>query len=236
MSNPSKRRIAALRWILTVCFVTCIPLATDAQRLAVGPKLPVAVPTPGPSRLLGMLGAPAILDAADQVVGTALTTSRLLTQLFVANGEVDGRPMPFTLYVRRGGFQVGARLYHLSPDCTGRSFIQDPGDQGILGRTLDSAPVMSPNVDEFVASGPGTTAYIPFGDLLPLHFGSYSFSFDPSVGSCADGFVSSPSACCVPLGQDHFGVPTVPVDLSKFVPPFRLDLLEAAADRPRTGG
>lgn len=91
-----------------------------------------------------------------------------------------------------------------------------------------SAVVVGPNVARYAVSGPGTTAYVPFGDLEPRQFESRARTFDPTLQTCSDGFRIPPTTCCVPISQEQLGVPAKPVDLSGFVPPFRLEFLEAA--------
>lgn len=217
---------ATVAFALGITAVLYLATPTAARPVRTGGNVPVAIPTPGPADTTGMLGVPTIVDDTNTIVGQSHLTSRDSSKLFIALGEVNGRSIPFSVWVRQGGFQPTGLLYFRTPDCSGPPFLQSSSTGG-LGVALESSAVVTgPTTVRSTVSGPGTTAYVPFGDLEPHQFKSRARWFHPVLRRCSDGFRIPPATCCVPISQEQLGVPADPIDLSEFVPPFRLELLE----------
>lgn len=83
--------------------------------------------------------------------------------------------------------------------------------------------------------GPGTTAYVPFGEVRerPLASRAETVPPNPSTDRCAGGFRIAANLCCRKTSKTLRSVPAGAIDLSRFKAPLRVEILEAkVADSP----
>lgn len=222
--------VAALVWSGSICLCA----TADAQRVPVSGRVPKTSSTPAPRTMFPPqpLQLTMAVDATGKVIGQILAQAPGYSGALVTTGRINGHQVLVSIGFGEDGFWSGGG-YFLSEDCTGPLFLHGTALRPISEHfwtyaTALGAPHTHPSV-----SGPGATAFIPDGELSERTFESRSYSIDTTEEDpCPQGFVIEPATCCLPKTETRLSVPTTPLDLSDFVPPFSIIVRGAALAAP----